>query len=450
MADTSLIIPIILCGGFGSRLWPLSTRNRPKPFLKLFGNRSLFSVTLERCSSSAFDRKPIVIANQDHLHLVEAELAAASLDAEIILEPVQRDSCAAILAGTFAARKREGSPLVLALASDHHIPDIDAFNSAVMAARTDAEQGWIIAFGVKPTYAATTYGYIECGEPLRPSGPHEIRRFVEKPSVDAAQSYIQKGMLWNTGNLLFNTNAMLAEADVHAPDILGQVTRAFSDADHATRNGVVLDKASFGAARRTSIDFAVLEATRKAAVLKVDYDWSDLGTWDAIHAAAQKDENGNAYVGAVTFQASRNSFVHSADRATVAIGVDDLIVVITPDGVLISRKPVGNQIKHIFERAGEIGSLQIPSFCRGQILDDSLRYHVRTIVVAPLAELPVHMPNEPKRFLVVVEGNITLASENSVMIFSANQSLPEDLACTAPRNESCRDVAVLVEIELRP
>ena len=219
------IIPIILSGGAGVRLWPLSRAARPKQFLKLIGNHSLIQDTVLRCATEGFDRRPIVVSGESQRFLVAEDLREIAVSADIILEPMRRDSCAAITAGCLMALKRSRSAIVLVLAADHFITEQEKFVRAVLNAREDAETGYLTTFGVKPTSAATGFGYIKPGPLLREGGSHKIDKFVEKPNVERAAQYVRDGFLWNSGNFLFRASRFIEELELHAPAVLHAVDR---------------------------------------------------------------------------------------------------------------------------------------------------------------------------------------------------------------------------------
>ena len=223
MMTASLIIPVILCGGAGVRLWPLSRAAKPKQFLKIGSDNSLFQQTLMRCSGSAFDARPIIVSGESQRFLIAEELRSIGREAEIMLEPLRRDSCAAVAAGCFAALKRSPDAMVLVLAADHHISETEKFASAVLQAQHDAIQGYLVTFGVQPRSAATGYGYIKPADYLRDGGSRIIEKFVEKPNRKTAQRYLKEGYLWNSGNFLFLASAFLSELKQHAPAVFEAV-----------------------------------------------------------------------------------------------------------------------------------------------------------------------------------------------------------------------------------
>jgi mannose-1-phosphate guanylyltransferase/mannose-6-phosphate isomerase len=339
------IIPLIMCGGAGTRLWPLSRDQYPKQFLKLFGPRSMFQDTILRVSDCNLFDKPCIVTGEAHRFLVLEQLAEIKCDADVLLEPSRRDSGPAILAGTTFAERRKSNAIVLALASDHVVTDNNAFVAACKTSLDAAVGGQIVTFGVKPTRPATEYGYILPGDaiaaPLR-----MVRQFVEKPDAATATQYIENGYLWNSGNFIFRTDILLSEygaVDPTSSDTIGRAVRkAVVDSPF-----VRLDKASFENATPTSIDYAVMERTTRAAVMPVSFGWSDIGSWQAVWDFSSKNEDGNATRGSAIFENSRNCMVISEKPIVALNGVDDLAVIVTDDAILVSRRADATGLKKL-------------------------------------------------------------------------------------------------------
>src|SRR3984893_12845599 len=339
------IIPLIMCGGAGTRLWPASREVRPKQFLPLFGPRSTFQNTLVRVSDPALFERPIVITNTAYRFMVLEQLAEVGLEADVLLEPARRDSGPAIVAGAAFAQIRDGNAVVLALAADHVVKDTAAFVAACRDGLVAADAGRIVTFGVEPERPATEYGYIRPGE-LICGEVRAVAKFVEKPDPATAADYIEAGYLWNSGNFMFRAAVLLDEYGVaDAPrgaTVIEAVTGGGRDLGFIT-----LDPEAFAKAKPISIDYAVMEKTSHAAVVPVSCGWSDVGSWHAVWELSGKDEQGNAAQGTAVFEDSRNCNV-STDRALVALeGVDDLVVVATQDAVLVSRQKDANGLKRL-------------------------------------------------------------------------------------------------------
>jgi mannose-1-phosphate guanylyltransferase / mannose-6-phosphate isomerase len=339
------IIPLIMCGGAGTRLWPASREVRPKQFLALFGTRSTFQDTLLRVSDGDLFARPIVVTNAVYRFMVIEQLAEIGIEADVLLEPMRRDSGPAVAAGAAFALTRDKDAVVLALAADHVVRDTAAFVVACRQGLVAADDGRIVTFGIKPERAATEYGYISPGEAVV-GEVREVAKFVEKPDQPTAAGYIKSGYLWNSGNFMFRASILLGEyrkfnaASVEA--VLNAVTRAGRDLGFVT-----LDPEAFSATKAISIDYAVMEKTARAAVVPVSCGWSDVGSWHAVWELSNKDAQGNAARGAAVFEDSRNCNV-TTDKALVALeGVDDLVVVATEDAVLVSRQKDANGLKRL-------------------------------------------------------------------------------------------------------
>ncbi len=348
MMSQKPIIPIILSGGAGTRLWPLSNDETPKQFLKFGSHNSLMQETVLRCSGDVFDARPIVVAGESQRFLIAEDLRSIDRAADIILEPMRRDSCAAIVAGCLQALKRNPAAMVLMLAADHLIPDTLPFVKAVASARAEADAGYLMAFGIKPTYAATGYGYIKPGEKLATVPCFRIEKFVEKPDAVTAEKYLDEGCLWNSGNFLFSAQRFIDELSKLAPDILNAVAASFSAARRDV-DFIWLEEDAFSGSPQISVDFAVMEKTDKSAVCAVDYDWSDIGSWDAVHGLLTQDEMANSTEGEVLILNGRNNLVHSSNHVTALYGVDDLVVVVTSDGLLVTKRGLTENVKDIVE-----------------------------------------------------------------------------------------------------
>jgi mannose-1-phosphate guanylyltransferase / mannose-6-phosphate isomerase len=342
------IIPIVLCGGSGSRLWPLSLWNMPKQFLRILGQRSLIESTLLRCRADVFDPRPIIVGSDSHGTILRQTIEDLGIEAEIILEPDRRDSCAAILAGVLVAAKRDPDAMIMVMAADHEIPDAIAFATAANLGAVAAAQGHLVTFGVKPQNPATGYGYILAGAALNATAVFKVARFVEKPNLETAQKYLDEGYVWNSGNFMFSASSVLEEAAQLAPDVLSAAKLAVNAAKFQD-NAVLLNRDAFSKAPRISFDYAIMEKTGRAAVLPVGYRWSDIGSWDAVADMSPADEKGNVAVGKVELSNARNVFVHSQALQTIVIGCDDISVITTPEAVLVVRKGQSEKIKSVLE-----------------------------------------------------------------------------------------------------
>src|SRR5215472_15059891 len=274
------IIPLVLAGGAGTRLWPVSRDAMPKQFLPLVGEKSTYQQALLRVSSAELFAPPIVMTSDAFRFFARRQAEEVGIDATVVLEPVRRDSGPAIAAGAAFARSRDPDAIVLAIAADHVILDTDLFHDACRAGRDAAARGQIVTFGIRPTAPKTSYGYIRCGEALGITGVSRVAAFVEKPDPATAAGYVAQGYLWNSGNFLFRADALLAELGLFEPAMAQAVGAAVAEAV-ADLGFVRLDEKAFGQATQKSIDYAVMEKTDRAAVVEGRFRWSDIGSWDA-------------------------------------------------------------------------------------------------------------------------------------------------------------------------
>jgi mannose-1-phosphate guanylyltransferase/mannose-6-phosphate isomerase len=422
------IIPLIMCGGAGTRLWPASREGRPKQFLPLFGARSTFQDTLKRVSDATLFERPIVITNATYRFMVLEQLAEIGIAADVLLEPMRRDSGPAIAAGAAFAQVRDNDAVVLALAADHVVGDTPAFVAACRQGLIAAESGRIVTFGVKPERAATEYGYISPGETV--SGEvRSVAKFVEKPNQATAEDYIKAGYLWNCGNFMFRASVLLDEyCQVDAASV-----QAVSDA--VTKAGrdlgfITLDAEAFGSARAISIDYAVMEKTARAAVVPVSCGWSDVGSWYAVWELSDKDAQGNAALGPAVFEDSRNCNV-STDKALVALeGVDDLVVVATQDAVLVSRQKDANGLKRLFAKLKIVAPQVTEDHLKVhrpwgsyQSVDNGERHQVKRIIVKPGSRLSLQKHHHRSEHWIVVRGTAQVTVNDLVKTVHENESI---------------------------
>ena len=348
MQDSLTVFPVILCGGSGTRLWPASRTERPKQFLPLLGELSIFQETVLRMRRLKGARDVVIVAGHGHLPAIREQLAGIGQTAFIITEPEGRDSAPAIAAAASWIESRAPGAVAVVVAADHHIPDAEAFCAAAEVAIAAAREGAIVTFGVRPTQPATGYGYIEPGEALG-SGARKVRRFVEKPPAETARAYVAAGFLWNSGNFVFRTDRLLGELAAFAPELVAPVEDARKGGD-LRPDGLNLG-ADFRSCPKISIDYAVMEKTRHAAVVPVDYSWSDLGSWQAIHEASTRDEQGNSLRGEAAAHASRECLIRSATGQLVTVvGLDRVGVVVEPDAVLVCALDSSQEVKGLVDK----------------------------------------------------------------------------------------------------
>ena len=422
------IIPLIMCGGAGTRLWPSSREGRPKQFLPLLGATSTFQETMKRVSDPAVFGRPIVITNNQYRFIVAEQLADIGIEADIVLEPARRDSGPAIAAGAAFAHKRSGDPVVVALAGDDIVADSAAFVAACRKAAEAAAGGRIVTFGVRPDRAATEYGYIRPGSA---SGEDifAVETFVEKPDAATAQSYIEQGYLWNSGNFVFRASVLLDEYRQFDAESVAAAEVAAREAG-SDLGFITLDTAAFSGARAISIDYAVMEKTQRAAVIPVSYGWSDVGSWHAVWELSPKDADGNSAQGSAVFVDSRNSYVSSEKPLVALFGVENLVVVASEDAVLIANREHTAEMKKLVQKLKGVAPAVTIDHIRMhrpwgnyQSLDNGDRYQVKRIVVKKGGRLSLQYHNHRAEHWIVVRGTAKVTIGDEVKTLHENESI---------------------------
>jgi mannose-1-phosphate guanylyltransferase/mannose-6-phosphate isomerase len=416
-----------MCGGAGTRLWPASREARPKQFMPLFGPHSTFQDTLRRVSDPARFGRPIVITNTQYRFLVAEQLSAIGVEADILLEPMRRDSGPAIAAGAVFALRRGGDPVIVALAADHIVTDAAAFAKNCAMAGAAASEDRIVTFGVRPTRPATEYGYIRPGAMLGP-GIFAVEKFVEKPNAETAARYMREGYLWNSGNFVFRAQMLLGEYKGVEPESIAAVTAAVETAG-ADLGFVTLEPNAFAKASPKSIDYAVMERTTRAAVTPVAYGWSDVGSWQAVWELSDHDAQGNAAQGNVVFVDTSGSYVTS-DRQLVALfGVENLVVVTSDDAVLVARREDGDGLRRLVKKLKEVAPKVTEEHLKVhrpwgsyQSVDQGARFQVKRIVVKPGGRLSLQMHHHRAEHWIVVRGTARVTIENETRTLHENES----------------------------
>jgi mannose-1-phosphate guanylyltransferase / mannose-6-phosphate isomerase len=427
----SSITPVILCGGSGTRLWPLSRKSFPKQFVPLIGNKSLLQLTLERVA--ALGERVLCVTAEDHRFLVAESLQGAKVQGSLLLEPVARNTAAAMALAVLQAKPEE---FLLFCPADHHIPDSAAFQRTMREGLTAAANGMIVTFGVVPSFPSTAYGYIQQGA-LRADGSLKVSRFIEKPDAAKAQQLLLQGdVLWNAGIFLAQARFMIEALEQHAPDIL-ETCRKASAAMKAEQPGnsapgvtfLRPDRAAFEACRSQSIDYAVMEKHDDVVVLPFRGQWSDVGSWNAVADLSPADADKNRIQGQGVAHGARNTFIHAPHRPVVALGTEDLLIIDTPDAVLVATRDCAEQVKDVVARLEQANAAQA-AFHRKVVrpwgwydsVDAGERFQVKRIGVKPGASLSLQKHHHRAEHWVVVRGTAEVTRGTETFLLSENQS----------------------------
>jgi mannose-1-phosphate guanylyltransferase/mannose-6-phosphate isomerase len=445
--------PIVLCGGSGTRLWPLSRKSFPKQFVPLIGGKSLLQLTLERLAplaSSVGGHGVMLVAAEEHRFMAADALRAAKAGGSVILEPAARNTAAAMALAALQvlqdAGKSEADALLLFCPADHHIPDIASFASTVRHGMPAAELGAIVTFGVVPSFPSTAYGYIQQGGALA-NGAHGVDRFIEKPAAAAAEALLlQGGVLWNAGIFLTRASTLLQALAQHAPDILASCQTAMATArEELAQSGfqsgfrfIRPESEAFKACRSQSIDYAVMEplalpgaqvGSAGVAVVPFAGQWSDVGSWNAVADLSAQDSNHNRIEGQGVVRGSANTFIHAPHRPVVALGTQDLLIIDTPDAVLVAHRDHAEQVKDVVSQLEAHNISQAANHRKVarpwgwyDSVDAGERFQVKRISVNPGASLSLQMHHHRAEHWIVVKGTAEVTCGSKTVLLTENQS----------------------------
>lgn len=427
-----MIVPVIMAGGSGTRLWPLSRSQYPKQFLKLNSELSMLQETVQRL---AMDEEVTIICNEEHRFIVAEQMRQLQQPCSIILEPEGKNTAPAIaLAALNAAAKGVPEASLLILAADHVIADIDAFTKVVKTAEPLSDQGKMVTFGIVPSHPETGYGYIRQGEEAE-QGVFGLAEFVEKPDLSTAEQYVNSGQyLWNSGMFMFRADQYLQALGRYRNDILAACQRAMASTS-VDNDFIRVDATAFSACSSESVDYAVMEplsaddSAADAVVVPLDAGWSDVGSWSAVWDIKEKDAEGNVKVGDVLAVNTKDSFVYSSDRLVSTLGVEDLIIVDTKDAVMVANKHAVQDVKELVNQLKEASRTEHKThrevyrpWGKYDSVDFGERYQVKRITVNPGAKLSIQMHHHRAEHWVVVSGSAKVKNGDQELFLSENQS----------------------------
>ncbi|TWI58428.1 mannose-1-phosphate guanylyltransferase (GDP) /mannose-6-phosphate isomerase, type 2 [Pseudomonas duriflava] len=425
------MIPVILSGGSGSRLWPLSRKMYPKQFLALTSEKTLFQETISRLACDERMEKPLIVCNVEHRYIVEEQLKTVTCQPDsLIMEPFGRNTAPAVAIAAMKLVADGKDELMLVLPADHVIENIEAFKASLHAANEAAEKGEMVLFGIPAVRPETGYGYIKANHSDKlPEGVNRVERFVEKPDAIRATQYVESGdYYWNSGIFLFRASRYLEELKLHDPDIydtcLLTLERSQADGDH-----IIIDRNSFAVCPDNSIDYAVMEKTTRACVVPMSAGWNDVGSWSAIWDVHNKDTNGNVVKGDVVLHDSQNCLVHSNGKLVSLIGVENIVVVETKDAVMIVHKDKVQDVKKVVNKLEEQGRQEVKSHLEVfrpwgsyDSVDMGHRFQVKRITVKPGAQLSLQMHHHRAEHWIVVSGTAQVTCDDKTFLLTENQS----------------------------
>jgi len=426
-----MILPVIMSGGSGSRLWPLSRALYPKQFLALLNEQTLLQETVNRLDADACIN-PLIICNNEHRFVVAEQMRDNGCDAsDIILEPMGRNTAPAITLAALSALEDGTDPMLLVLAADHIVKDIPAFQQAVVAAKAFAEQGKLVTFGIVPTHAETGYGYIKQGaaKSQGDAAGYDVAGFVEKPQLATAQLYLESGdYLWNSGMFMFKASRFIAELKKYSPEILSVCTEAYTnktkDLDFTRISADI-----FAQCPDDSIDYAVMEHTQDAIVIPLDAGWSDVGSYSSLWEVCEKDAQGNVNIGDVINQGSTNSYINAGNKLVTTVGVDNLVIVETKDAILVADKDKVQDVKAIVEKLKAANRYEYKNqrevyrpWGKYDSVDMGNRDLVKRITVKPGQKLSVQKHYHRSEHWVVVSGTARVTNGDKTILLSENES----------------------------
>ena len=423
------IIPVILSGGSGTRLWPLSREHYPKQYLHLLNENTMLQETILRLRGLKSLSEPIIVCNTNHRFLVADQCQQINIkNPTILLEPVGRNTAPAILASALQSLKNTENAVLLILSADHVIRDIEKFHQAINIGINQAEKGKLVTFGIMPNEANTEYGYIKVSESLT-KNVYNVDEFVEKPDLPTAKSYLNLGnYLWNSGMFVFDAISLIDELTSHSPDIVKSVRKAV-DNSLKDLDFIRLDKKAFESSPSNSIDYALMEKSDNVVVIPLDIGWSDVGSWSALYDVSKKDKSGNVLKGDVIVKDTTNTYIYASNHIVATIGVDNLVVVDTPDATFIASQDKAHLVKSVVESIQKKGRNEAKSNRKVyrpwgwyDSIEEGLHFQVKRLHVNPGAKLSLQMHHKRAEHWVIISGKATVTNGEDVMTLSKGDS----------------------------
>jgi mannose-1-phosphate guanylyltransferase/mannose-6-phosphate isomerase len=423
------IIPIILSGGSGKRLWPISRKNYPKQYITLIGDKSSFQETILRLNGLDNILSPIVVCNSDHRFVVAEQLNQIGIsESTILLEPIGRNTAPAIVAAALHAQKIEENAILLVLSADHLINNIEAFHRAIMIAVNNALKEKLVTFGIIPTDSKTDYGYIKLSD-NEYQGAYKVNKFIEKPDEKVAKTMLEEGgYLWNSGMFVFKPGVLIDEMKVHSTEIVTNVNKALNSSK-VDLDFIRLGVKDFESCESNSIDYALMEKSSNVVVVPLDAEWSDIGTWSSLDEASRSDKNGNVIKGEVIIKDTMNSYIDARNHMFVAIGLKNIVVVDTPDVTLIASKEKANEVKLIAEKLHIEGRTEVIDHRKVyrpwgwyDSIEVGKHFQVKRLHVNPRAKLSLQLHHQRAEHWVVISGMAKVINGSETFILIEGQS----------------------------
>jgi len=448
------IIPVILSGGSGTRLWPLSRKQYPKQYLPLVGDNTMLQETILRLNGLDNLADPIIVCNADHRFLVAEQCQQVDIkNPTILLEPIGRNTAPAIAAAALQSLKVTDDAVLLVLSADHVIQDVGAFHQAINIASSQAQDGKLATFGIVPTDANTGYGYIKSSADSN-DGAHKVEEFVEKPDLKTAESYLEQGnYLWNSGMFMFKAATLIDELTTHSPEIVTSVNDAVDNAAQDL-DFIRLNEQAFESSPSDSIDYALMEKSDNVVVIPLDAQWNDIGSWSALYDIGTKDSNGNVIQGDVFTEDTTNTYIHANHHMVATIGVQDLVIVDTPNATLIATKDKVQEVKKIVEQLQEQGREE--SSCHRKVyrpwgwydsIEVGLHFQVKRLHINPGAKLSLQMHHKRAEHWVVVSGTATAINGEEVLTLKEGDSTYIPIGTTHGLENKANEQLEIIEVQ---